>query len=176
MQKNWIGKSSGCEINFEVENLKKIITVFTTRPDTIFGATFTAGYEIDEVSTVINTADTLDATGALNYSVGNFALGFQKKVHEEGTTTTGAQEVRYNDTAMGISYAVNDSLSVSYNRYESKRHNPGAVNVEQTTTAFNIGYTMGGMTIGFQEASTDNAAWVLDGEDDSTTLGISVAF
>ena len=140
------------------------------------GATFTAGYEIDEVSTVVNTADTLDATGALNYSVGNFALGFQKKVHEEGTTTTGAQEVRYNDTAMGISYAVNDSLSVSYNRYESKRHNPGAVNVEQTTTAFNIGYTMGGMTIGFQEASTDNANWVLDGEDDSTTLGVSVAF
>ena len=42
MQKNWIGKSSGCEINFEVENLKKIITVFTTRPDTIFGASFIA--------------------------------------------------------------------------------------------------------------------------------------
>ena len=98
---------------------------------------------------MINTADTLDATGALNYSVETLLWAF-RKVHEEGTTTTGAQEVRYNDTAMGISYAVNDSLSVSYNRYESKRHNPGAVNVEQTTTAFNIGYTMGGMTIGFR--------------------------
>ena len=42
MQKNWIGKSSGCEIEFEVENNKKKITVFTTRPDTIFGASFIA--------------------------------------------------------------------------------------------------------------------------------------
>ena len=37
MQKNWIGKSFGCELNFEVEGLSKKINVFTTRPDTIFG-------------------------------------------------------------------------------------------------------------------------------------------
>ena len=42
MQKNWIGKSFGCEINFEVENKKEIIKIFTTRPDTIFGASFIA--------------------------------------------------------------------------------------------------------------------------------------
>ena len=42
MQKNWIGKSVGCEIDFKVENEKKFIKVFTTRPDTIFGATFLA--------------------------------------------------------------------------------------------------------------------------------------
>ena len=40
MQKNWIGKSFGAEIRFAVENSKEIITVFTTRPDTLFGATF----------------------------------------------------------------------------------------------------------------------------------------
>ncbi len=40
MQRNWIGKSVGAEIDFEVEGLDKKITVFTTRPDTIFGATF----------------------------------------------------------------------------------------------------------------------------------------
>ena len=38
-QKNWIGKSEGAEINFEVNGDKKI-EVFTTRPDTIFGATY----------------------------------------------------------------------------------------------------------------------------------------
>ena len=42
MQKNWIGKSIGCELNFEIKNNKKKITVFTTRPDTIFGASFIA--------------------------------------------------------------------------------------------------------------------------------------
>ena len=44
MQKNWIGKSFGCEINFKIENCKefKEIKVFTTRPDTLFGCSFLA--------------------------------------------------------------------------------------------------------------------------------------
>jgi len=41
MQKNWIGKSIGCEIDFLINNEKKI-KIFTTRPDTIFGASFIA--------------------------------------------------------------------------------------------------------------------------------------
>jgi len=44
MQKNWIGKSYGCEINFKIDKKNKFgkIKVFTTRPDTIFGASFIA--------------------------------------------------------------------------------------------------------------------------------------
>jgi leucyl-tRNA synthetase len=47
MQKNWIGRSLGCEINFDIHsNYKnfntKQLKIFTTRPDTIFGATFIA--------------------------------------------------------------------------------------------------------------------------------------
>ena len=42
MQKNWIGKSFGCEINFKIFDKKDEIKVFTTRPDTIFGASFLA--------------------------------------------------------------------------------------------------------------------------------------
>ena len=42
MQKNWIGKSVGCEIDFEIDGKEKKVKVFTTRPDTIFGATFLA--------------------------------------------------------------------------------------------------------------------------------------
>ncbi|NDV21100.1 leucine--tRNA ligase [Desulfovibrio sp. JC022] len=40
MQRNWIGKSIGAELDFEVENSDESISVFTTRPDTLFGATF----------------------------------------------------------------------------------------------------------------------------------------
>jgi leucyl-tRNA synthetase len=40
MQKNWIGKSQGAEVEFTVKGRNDIITVFTTRPDTLFGATF----------------------------------------------------------------------------------------------------------------------------------------
>lgn len=40
MQRNWIGKSKGAEITFKVSDNGDTITVFTTRPDTLFGATF----------------------------------------------------------------------------------------------------------------------------------------
>ena len=42
MQKNWIGKSYGCELNFKISGENETIKVFTTRPDTIFGASFIA--------------------------------------------------------------------------------------------------------------------------------------
>ncbi len=40
MQKNWIGRSEGAEVDFYVDGTDEKITVFTTRPDTLFGATF----------------------------------------------------------------------------------------------------------------------------------------
>ncbi|NOR50351.1 MAG: leucine--tRNA ligase [Desulfuromonadales bacterium] len=40
MQRNWIGKSTGCELDFAVDGHDEKVRVFTTRPDTLFGATF----------------------------------------------------------------------------------------------------------------------------------------
>ncbi len=40
MQRNWIGKSLGCSLNFQVENSERVLTVFTTRVDTTFGVTY----------------------------------------------------------------------------------------------------------------------------------------
>ena len=40
MQTDWIGKSYGAEVDFKVENSDEAITVYTTRPDTLYGATF----------------------------------------------------------------------------------------------------------------------------------------
>ena len=40
MQRNWIGRSTGADVEFVVEGRDQPITVFTTRPDTLFGATF----------------------------------------------------------------------------------------------------------------------------------------
>lgn len=40
MQRNWIGRSTGAEVDFSLEGLDKNLRVYTTRPDTLFGATY----------------------------------------------------------------------------------------------------------------------------------------
>ena len=40
LQRNWIGRSDGSNVNFELPSINETISVFTTRPDTLFGATY----------------------------------------------------------------------------------------------------------------------------------------
>jgi len=58
MQKNWIGKSFGCEVNFKIESDKEIneIKCYTTRPDTLFGMSFLA-LSVDHPISQFYTAD-----------------------------------------------------------------------------------------------------------------------
>ena len=72
MQKNWIGKSFGCEINFQITNNKEKINIFTTRPDTIFGASF--------------IALSIDHPLSKNYLNDKKFLKFKKECNKSGTT------------------------------------------------------------------------------------------
>jgi len=57
MQRNWIGRSTGCEIDFPLEGSLKKIRVFTTRQDTLFGATFMSLAPEHPLALEIATAD-----------------------------------------------------------------------------------------------------------------------
>ena len=140
------------------------------------GFTLTTGVTDYENATDANTDDAFELNAAITGSIGNFSLGFQKELISDGQTSESEQAKFYKDQTIGLAYAVNDQLSISYNQIESYRHHHSSVNPRQETDAINIGYTVGGMTIGFQDASTDNAGYVLNAKDDTRTLGVSVAF
>ncbi|MGE5420141.1 MAG: leucine--tRNA ligase [Chloroflexota bacterium] len=57
MQRNWIGRSTGAEVDFIVDGLSEKLTVFTTRPDTLFGATYMVIAPEHALVSKITTAD-----------------------------------------------------------------------------------------------------------------------
>ena len=57
IQRNWIGKSVGAEVTFKVANSDKQFTVFTTRPDTLFGATYCVLSPEHELVDVLTTPE-----------------------------------------------------------------------------------------------------------------------
>ena len=61
IQRNWIGKSVGAEVNFKVSGTDKTFTVFTTRADTLFGATYCVLSPEHELVDEITTPDNKDA-------------------------------------------------------------------------------------------------------------------
>ena len=84
MQKNWIGKSFGCEINFKIENSKNIneIKCYTTRPDTLFGMSF--------------LALSVDHPISKFYENNKEFIKFKKKCSKTGTTEESIAQCRKN--------------------------------------------------------------------------------
>ncbi|BBI34775.1 leucine--tRNA ligase [Cohnella abietis] len=64
MQRNWIGKSTGAEVEFAIDGHEAALTVFTTRPDTLFGATYCVLAPEHELVGVIASADQKSAVEA----------------------------------------------------------------------------------------------------------------
>ena len=61
MQRNWIGRSQGAEVEFKVDGDGQVIRVFTTRPDTLFGATFLVLAPEHKLVTELTTDDNREA-------------------------------------------------------------------------------------------------------------------
>ncbi|HET7628919.1 MAG TPA: leucine--tRNA ligase [Bacillales bacterium] len=69
MQRNWIGRSEGAEIRFEIDGHDASVTVFSTRPDTLFGATYMVLSPEHPLIDAITTADQKNAVQAYRKDV-----------------------------------------------------------------------------------------------------------
>ncbi|MCM1272991.1 MAG: leucine--tRNA ligase [Clostridium sp.] len=67
MQSEWIGKSYGAEVDFKVDGMDETITIYTTRPDTLYGATFMVLAPEHELAAKLSTAETKEAVDKYIY-------------------------------------------------------------------------------------------------------------
>ena len=142
------------------------------------GAKITLGYENSD-SRVTDAQPKQGGTVAVVMPLGALKVGYQKKGYQAvGTSTADAQDGFFKDDILGIAYAVNDELAVSYNIIQSDRHLLSNANgeVEQETKAINVAYTVGGLTLGFQDAKTTNSGYVKATDNDTRTISIKTAF
>jgi leucyl-tRNA synthetase len=87
MQRNWIGRSEGAEIQFPVDGLEEPVTVFTTRPDTLYGATFVA--LAPEHPAVARLAERSPESGAIEAFVERVRLESRLEREAEGVAKEG---------------------------------------------------------------------------------------
>ena len=140
------------------------------------GAKITLGYENSD-SLVTDAQPKEGGTAAVVMPLGALKIGYQKKAYQAvGTGAGEAQDGFFKDDILGIAYAVNDEMAVSYNVYQSDKHLSTAGEVEQETKAINLAYTIGGLTLAFQDAKTTNSGYTKSTDNDTRTISIKTAF
>jgi outer membrane protein OmpU len=131
---------------------------------------------ISEVEQNVNSTtyngDREEMTVGAKYAMGSWTIGYQISEEDTGKASGTTQ---YDNDAYGITFNVNDDLSIGYNHYESTAEGT-AVTAEASSVQ--IAYTMGGASIRLAEASVDNAKYQTTAafDRDATTLSVSLAF
>ena len=118
--------------------------------------------------------DQQEATAYAKYAIGGLSVGFQKGAVSDGTGTK-----NYVNEYIGVSYAISDNLTVSYNEIDSRESmstHLTATDVTQDFDSISLSYTSGGMTIGILDAEADNSSYTSGRKTSARSIQMSVAF
>jgi outer membrane protein OmpU len=142
----------------------------------IDGLNFGVGYYNAKYDLATNARnDRHEGTAYVTYAVGPLTLGAQKgAIGAQGTAGTGMVNTYY-----GVSYAISDDLSVSYNAAESRKvGNAGGSNnaTEQDWDTINLSYSMGGMTINVADSDCSNCTYTAGKSQNERTVSMTIAF
>jgi hypothetical protein len=120
------------------------------------------------------------------YAMGNWKIGYNKGYYAPGLTTKNAAITEYENTAYGIEFAVNDSLSLSYNEERSEATTNVAIangaasntktKVEAEMETIQVAYIFGGATLGLHIIDVGNADYVANKEEKKTIFTIAMDF
>jgi hypothetical protein len=140
-----------------------------------------AGRSVIEQATNVGTGMSGDRTqyvyGA-TYAVGSVTVGYQESRDNMQNTAVGAVTSYYSNQAFGVSFNVNDNLSLSYGSHKSDRNLNSGTSVELEAESLQLAYTMGGMSVKIAESTVDNGSYTAGtGSDrDGTTIALTLAF
>jgi outer membrane protein OmpU len=137
------------------------------------GLTLYGGISNIESTPKNNDGDHEEQTIAATYAVGGFTVGYQWSEEDLGIS---ANEQQYENEGYGITFAVNDDLSIGYNHYESKQ--TSTTNVTAEATSVQIAYSMGGLSLRVAEGSADNMKYQTGAayDRDNTVISVALAF
>jgi outer membrane protein OmpU len=117
--------------------------------------------------------DADEITVGAKYAVGSFTLGYQYSKEENGRAST---KTKYVNDGFGVTFSINDDLSIGYNNYQSEQ--TSTTNIEQEASSVQIAYSAGGVSIRLADQTVDNALYstAAQNQRDATTLSVALAF
>ncbi len=123
--------------------------------------------------------DKYEAVAGFVWKIGPLSAGLQRSFEHPGLRADGSTEY-YANTAFGVSFNVNDNLSLSYGEHQSRRSIISSNNaaVRSEAESLQVAYTIGGVALKLAESTVDNAQYVSDGSGDldGRTIAMSLAF
>jgi len=125
---------------------------------------------LSEIDQTAGHGDREEQTWGATYAVGSFTVGYQQSEIDN----PGATGATYDNDAYGISFAVNDDLSISYANQESSTNVASAKTIE--AHSLQLSYSVGGASIKIAETAVDNQNYVSGTNREGRTIAVTLAF
>jgi hypothetical protein len=120
------------------------------------------------------------------YAIGNFKVGYNRGYYAVGLSDKNTAISKYENNAYGIEFAINDSLSISYNNEKSEAFTDVAIasgkttgtktSVESEMETMQVAYIFGGATLGVHIVDVGNADYTSNKEEKKTIFTIAMDF
>ena len=127
--------------------------------------------------------DAWQGSGGATFSLGPVSIGYQASAAYSGDEATTTTYHTYKSDAFGISFNVNDDLSVSYGKYETRKagYNDHTVSTGENrrfveVNSIQAAYTMGGASVRVASSNAANVDWSPGKDQNTTTVSLSLAF
>ena len=175
------GNNAGAVNTISTSNNGRTATEMQVKTNPYDGLTLGASYfEFDGSGLAKSDQEAESGAYYATYATGPVSVGYSKAykapfIADAGYATTTNVDF-YDQTNYSVAFAASDDLSVSYEIETSDANYVNDTSVEQESSAVQVAYTMGGMTLAVSHASHDNNGYVDAANTEQTLFAVTMAF